>query len=101
MAKGEQNGNRESKKPKKNKVKTIAAAQTKKVGLKRFDLTRLVSDNLFTCRRRRLHDRTLVAGGCDLSDLPALVSRHRRRRHRGSQGDSSAARIFCQPWGPS
>ena len=30
MAKGEQKGNRESKKPKKEKVKTIAAAPTKR-----------------------------------------------------------------------
>src|SRR6202021_1246003 len=101
MAKGEQKGNRESKKPKKDKVKTIAAAPSQKGGVKRFDLTRSENGNLFTCRRCRLHDRTLVAGGCDLSDLPALVSRHRRRRQRRSQGDSSAARIFCQPWGPS
>jgi hypothetical protein len=32
MAKGEQKGNRESKKPKKNKVKTIAAALSQKGG---------------------------------------------------------------------
>jgi hypothetical protein len=31
MAKGEQKGNRESKKPKKDKIKTIAAARAKRV----------------------------------------------------------------------
>ncbi len=32
MAKGEQRGNREAKKPKKQKIKTIAAAPSQKVG---------------------------------------------------------------------
>ena len=40
MAKGEQKGNRESKKPKKEKVKTIAAAPSQKVGNRRLGQAR-------------------------------------------------------------
>ena len=35
MAKGEQRGNREAKKPKKEKIKTIAAAPSQKAGMSR------------------------------------------------------------------